>query len=143
MGFPEWLVGRRRASIPYDEEGNPLFRAANPGVVQVASPDLTTWNGTKAGAGISVLVAAPGAGKRLVVTAFVLQNESTTALIMRLKSGGTTNGWRCLGQNQGDGLAMTFHAGHEWTLNENESLNLELSDADTCAVSYSYYTESV
>lgn len=104
---------------------------------------LTTWNGTRAVAGDNQLVAAPGVGQRLVVTAFVIQNESTTPTIMRLRSGTTANGWRCLGQNQGDGLAMSFAPGHEWRLHPNDPLNFELSDNRVCAVSISYYTEAV
>ena len=103
---------------------------------------LTTWNGTRAVAGDNQLVAAPGVGNRLVVTAFVIQNESATPTIMRLRSGTTANGWRCLGQNQGDGLAMAFSPGSEWRLHPNDPLNLELSDSRTCAISISYYTEA-
>lgn len=113
------------------------------GDIQHVPKSLTTWNGTRAVAGDNQLVAAPGMGQRLVVTAFVIQNESVIALIMRLRSGVTANGWRCLGQNQGDGLAMSFAPGHEWKLHPNDPLNLELSNADTCAVSISYYTEPV
>ena len=113
------------------------------GDIQHVPKDLTTWNGTRAVMGDNQLVAAPGVGNRLVVTAFVIQNESAIALIMRLRSAVTANGWRCLGQSQGDGLAMTFGPGSEWRLNENEALNLELSNANTCAISISYYTEAV
>jgi len=113
------------------------------GDVQHVPKTLTTWNGTRAIAGDNQLVAAPGVGFRLVVTAFVIQNESMIALIMRLRSGVTANGWRCLGQNQGDGLAMSFAPGHEWKLYPNDPLNLELSNANICAVSISYYTEAI
>jgi len=137
------LSGRIRGMIPIDPNRDRFFVAENPGIVQHVPKTPITWNGTRAVAGDNELVAAPGAGYRLVVTAFVIQNESGTPLIMRLRSDNTSNGWRCLGQNQGDGLAMTFAPDREWELNENEPLNLELSDADTCAVSISYYTEAV
>jgi len=143
MSLADVITGRIRAAIPIDGDKNAFFVAKNPGVVQHVPKTVATWNGTRAVAGDNELVATPGAGYRLVVTAFVIQNESTTPVIMRLRSGVTTNGWRCLGQNQGDGLAMTFAPDSEWKLNENEPLNLELSDADTCAVSISYYTEAV
>ena len=110
---------------------------------ELTPKSLITWNGTRAVAGDNQLVVAPGVGQRLVVTAFVIQNESAIALIMRLRSAATANGWRCLGQSQGDGLAMTFGPGSEWRLNENEALNLELSNANTCAISISYYTEAI
>jgi len=126
-------------AVQIDESDVPLYIGDD----QYVSKTLTTWNGTRAIAGDNELVAAPGVGRRLVVTAFVIQNESATALIMRLRSGVTANGWRCLGQNQGDGLAMTFGPGSEWKLHPNDPLNLELSNADTCAISISYYTEAV
>lgn len=132
-----------RVAIPYDSSEAELFTDANPGKVQPFVKTLTTINGTKAASGDNELVAAPGAGNRLVVTAFVIQNESTTAVIMRLRSASTANGWRCLGEHQADGLSMVFPAGEGWELNENEALNLELSDADTCAYSVRYYTASV
>jgi len=108
---------------------------------EITSKTLTTWNGTRAVAGDNQLVAAPGGSRRIIVTAFVIQNESTTPLIMRLRSGTTANGWRCLGQNQGDGLAMTFGPDSEWRLHPNDPLNLELSDNRVCAISISYYIE--
>lgn len=107
------------------------------------SPAATTINGTKATSGNNELVAAPGTGYRLVVTGFVIQNRSTTAIIMRLRSASTSNGWPALGQNQGDGLAMNFPPGDHWELNENEALNLELSDADTCGYAVRHYTKAV
>ena len=138
-GMNPWM----QAVVPITMDKEYLFDDAIPGVVRGVLKSVTTWNGTVAVAGDTELVATPGAGYRLVVSAFVLQNESTTPLIMRLRSGVTTNGWRCLGQNQGDGLAMRFGADRGWELNENEALNLELSDPDTCAISLSYYTEAV
>ena len=142
MSFPG-MTGHMRAVVPVSLDREHLFVDAQPGVVRPVLKSVTTWNGTVAVAGDTELVAAPGVGSRLKVSAFVLQNESTTPLIMRLRSGVSSNGWRCLGQNQGDGLAMRFGTDREWELNENEPLNLELSDAETCAISLSYYTESV
>lgn len=135
---PVQIVG---SDIPF-ELGSPVL-GTYIGDIQHVPKTLTTWNGTRAIAGDNQLVAAPGVGYRLVVTAFVIQNESAIALIMRLRSGVTANGWRCLGQSQGDGLAMTFGPGSEWRLHPNDPLNLELSNANTCALSISYYTEAV
>lgn len=122
--------GQVKGAIPLDSDLKELSLPA------------TTWNGTKAASGSNEIVATPGVGQRIVVTAFVLQNHSTTAIEMILRSGATTNGWRCWAQHQGDGLAKTFHPGDHWKLNEDEALNLALSDADTCGVSVSYFTES-
>lgn len=135
--LPVQIVG---SDVPF-ELGSPAL-GTYVGDVQHVPKALTTWNGTRAVAGDNQLVAAPGAGRRLVVTAFVIQNESTTPVIMRLRSGTTANGWRCLGQNQGDGLAMTFGSGNEWRLYPNDPLNFELSDNRVCAFSISYYTEA-
>ena len=134
---PVQIVG---SDVPF-ELGSPGLNTYI-GDVQLVPKTLITWNGTRAIAGDNQLVAAPGVGRRLVVTAFVIQNESATPVIMRLRSGVTANGWRCLGQSQGDGLAMTFAPGSEWRLYPNDPLNFELSDNRVCAVSISYYNEA-
>jgi len=129
------------ANILYDSSEAELFTEANPAKVETAVISLEQVEGAEATAGNNELAAAPGAGNRIVVTAFVIQNESDTPLVMVLRSGSTANGWRCLGQNQGDGLTKTLPPGHEWRLNENEALNLQLSDAVTANYSVSYFIE--
>lgn len=86
---------------------------------------------------------APGGGNRIVVTAFCIQNESGTATTMILRAAATTNGWRCLGQNQGDGLSIVFAVGREWRLPENTALNLNLSGNNSCGYSVSWFLEAV
>lgn len=103
----------------------------------------TTENGTAAVNGNNTLILAPGAGRRLVVTAFCIQNASAVATTAILRSASTANGWRVLGQNQGDGLAMSFGNGREWRLNANEALVLNLSAAQTHNYSVSYFQEYV
>ena len=98
--------------------------------------------GTKNGSGDNELVAAPGAGKQIVISALVLQNESSTATTMILKAGATAL-LRCLGQNQGDGLALTLAAGRELQLGNNAALNLNLSGANACGYSVLYYVDAV
>lgn len=106
--------------------------------------ETTTVNGTGSSSGDNEVVATPGAGYRLVVTTFVMQNESASATTLILRSGtSSTNGWRILGQNQGDGLAMALPLGDPWRLGEDEALNLNLSGANQCGYSVRYYTESV
>ena len=112
------------------------------GAVSAATKTLTEVCSTVATSGSNSLVAAPAAGTRIVVCAFVIQNESSTATTMILEDG-TTDKWRCLGQNQGDGLAMVFAAGREWRLTAATALQLNLSGNNSCGYSISYFTETV
>ena len=107
-----------------------------------AQPTTTVINTTKSATGDNEIVAAPASGYRLVVVAFIIQNESSTATTMILRSADTTNGWRVLAQNQGDGLTRTFSPGFPWKLGEAEALNLNLDGANSCGVSVMYYTEA-
>lgn len=115
--------------------------ASNPVVTSIAEKTLVWVTGTKSAAGDNELIAAPAAGKRIVVVAFVIQNESATATTLILKDGSTSQ-IRCFGQNQGDGLTMTFPAGREWKLTAAAALNLNLSGANSCGYSVQYYTET-
>lgn len=114
--------------------------ASNPVLVEPAAKTLLWVTGTKAASGDNELIAAPAAGVRIVVTSVLLQNESATATTMLLKDGATAK-MRCLGQNQGDGLLMTFPPGREWKLTAATALNLNLSGANSCGYSVQYYTE--
>lgn len=98
--------------------------------------------GTVAAAGATQIIAAPGAGYRIVVTCFTIQNESATATTMILRAGGS-DVERVLGQNQGDGLARTYAVGREWRLPANTALNFVLSGANQCGYSIHYWTEIV
>jgi hypothetical protein len=104
---------------------------------------LTQIDGTKSESGDNTLVDAPGSEKHIVVCAFAMQNESATATTMRLLDGSGGQGWRCLGQNQGDGLAINFVSGREWRLSENTALIFNLSGANQCGYSISYFVEDV
>lgn len=106
-------------------------------------PSATVVNTTASTTGDNEIIAAPGAGVRIVVLAFVIQNESATATTMILRSAATSNGWRILGQNQGDGLSKDFTLARPWKLNTNEALNLNLDGANSCGASVMYYTEEV
>lgn len=111
----------------------------------LAGAILQAWEpeaGTKAASGDNTLVAAPGAGNRLVVQMFMVQNESATATTCLLKSGSTTR-YRKLLQNQGDDFGRAFQIGREWRLGENEALVLNLSGANTHGWAAEYWTEAV
>ena len=103
----------------------------------------TIVNTTASTTGDNQIVAAPGAGNRIIVLAFVMQNESATPTTMILRSAATSNGWRFLGQNQGDGLSKDFALARPWKLGTNEALNLNLDGNNSCSVSVMYYTETV
>lgn len=97
--------------------------------------------GTKAAAGSNVIVVAPAAGFRIVVYAFVIQNESANPTTMDLQDG--VSGWRCLAQNQGDGLTIAFDALQPWKLRPAAALALWLSAANSCGYSVQYAVEAV
>ena len=103
---------------------------------------LTHISGTKDTSGDNELIPAPGAGKRIVVTSFVIQNESSSATTMILKDG-SSNKWRFLGQNQGDYLSKDFGLKQEWRLTANQALNLNLSGNNQCGYSIAYFIEVV
>lgn len=99
-------------------------------------------SGTATTAGDNVIVAAPGTGKRIVVTSFVVQNESSTANTIILKSGSNEH-FRILGQSQGDSFSKDFFPSAFWELDENAALNLSLSTSHQCGYSIAYYTDRV
>ena len=98
--------------------------------------------GINAAAGSTAIIAAPGQNHRIVVKAFVIQNESENAVVMQLLDGLHPQ-WRCLGQNQGDGLTMTFEEEHFWYLSPNTALNFDLDGANQCNYSVMYDVERV
>lgn len=95
--------------------------------------------GTVAALGLTPLVAAPGPGLRIQVTAFVIQNEAALPVTITLYNG-PNPAWRVLGQNQGDGLALVFASAHPWRLDVNTALQINLSAARQCGYSIKYYT---
>lgn len=117
-----------------------LIDAEYPLPVAAPGGPLNYLCNTVAASGVTQLLAAPGAGQRIVVVAFHLQNESQTGTTIILRDGGS-NRWRFLGQNQGDGLAMVFAPGSEWRLSANAALNIVLSGANQCGYSIAYHVE--
>lgn len=90
--------------------------------------------------GDNTLVAAPGAGLRLVICDFELINETSTASTVLLKFGGTTVR-RFLFQNQGNGIALAFSTHREWRLPANTALVANLSGALAHGGGLSYFLE--
>lgn len=111
----------------------------------LAGAILQAWQpatGTQAASGDNTLVAAPGAGYRLVVQLWWVQNESSTATTVKVKRG-STDSYRRLLQNQGDVVGRAYERGREWRLGENEALVLNLSGANTHGWAAEYWTEAV
>jgi hypothetical protein len=101
---------------------------------------LLQVSGTKSASGDNELIAAPGAGARIVVVKFMVQNISAVATTILLKDGSTEKEG-VLAQNQGDGYAARFPIDARWKLAANSPLNMNLSGANTCRYSIGYYIE--
>ncbi len=108
----------------------------------IAHP-LQSVCGTAVVLGNTTIIPAPPAGQRIVVSSFVIQNETAVATTMQLYDGAAVARFRCLGQNQGDGLALTFCAGREWRLSDGQALVYNLSGANQCNYSVLYWVEDV
>ena len=94
----------------------PLFRQA-----------LVRPYGQAASNGNNALVASPGTGKRIVVTAFEFQNETAVSTTAILRAAGTTEGYRHLCNDKGQGLGRAFDPDREWVLPNATALELNLS----------------
>lgn len=78
--------------------------------------------------GNNTLVAAPGAGFRLVVKALTAQNESSSATTVKILGGETLRERKVL--QQYEAILMYLPAGEEWYLPENKALIVNLSGAN-------------
>ena len=111
----------------------------------VSSPTrtFTMATGTAASSGDNTLIAAPGAGVRLVIKELMVQNESATDTTAIIKFAATAK-WRALlsGSNKG-AIAFDFADGDEWRLGANEALVLNLSAANSHGYSVRYRTETL
>lgn len=124
-------------------DGNPVPVTSVPagGGADVDAADLVYLTGTTAAAGQTTLVAAPGAGVRIVVSSLMIQNESGTATTVHAQAGGAST-MRALLQNQGNALSYSGLIGREWKLPANTALNVNLSGANSHGYSVIYYTEA-
>lgn len=99
--------------------------------------------GTVAAAGDTAIIAAPGLNFRIVVKAFVVQNEdSQSSNLIQLCDADRPN-WRCHAANEGDGLAMAFVDKDFWCLSNNAALNIRLSGATQVGYSVMYDIERI
>ncbi len=91
------------------------------------------------------VITAPAAGTRIVVTSFVVQLEASGISDAQMHFGATaTNGLRCHGVNNGDGLTITYPAGKELKGASAQALNITQGvNIRPWGVSLLYYTEAV
>jgi hypothetical protein len=137
-----------------DSSEQELFTASNPGLVQMGAGSaeigvvdilykaLAWLPGTVAALGQTELVAAPGAGQRIVVTLFLFQNLTAVATTVILEAG-TTDLVRGTTGTQYSSFSGSFLVGRELKLPVNTALNVDLSGANSHNYNVAYYTESV
>jgi hypothetical protein len=114
--------------------------ASTPMPVRIGEKSLLNVSGSATTSG-SVLIAA-SATTRIVVSAFVVQGESSGSVRASLCDTAASPRWRVHCQNQGDGLALAFPAGREWKLSSSGALVLDMTSACTTGYSISYYSEA-
>lgn len=112
---------------------------------------LSVYSGAPASSGDNTLVAAPGAGLRIVPVLIVLQGNTSTADTLLLYSGASNVGTKLatfLAQNQGDTFAVrntfTGDNGQTYQLKcgANQALVLNKAQAVATNVTVWYYAES-
>jgi len=96
--------------------------------------------GTVSDSGDTTLIAAPGAGQRIVIQNLCLQNESATSSTAILKDGSTAIR-RILGDHTGDGIFVAYPTGRERRLSDNSALVLNLSGAYQWGYTVEYWIE--
>jgi hypothetical protein len=112
---------------------------------------LSVYSAAVSAAGDSTLIAAPGAGLRIVPVFILLQNNTTTADTLLLYDGASASGTKLatvLAQNQGDGIVVNTvfnDSGKTYQLkcSDNKALVLNKAQAVATNCTIFYYTESV
>jgi hypothetical protein len=103
---------------------------------------IITISGAVAVSGDNTLLAAQ-TGFKIVISSVILQSESTTATLMKLTDGASgTVLVRCLGQNQGDGVAMVYQSDARKKGTASTALILNLGGANSCGYTIGYYLEA-
>lgn len=144
MPNPRIKVHSADGTVQTLDSSNPLAVqiVSGAGGVDIDDADLLHLTGTTAAAGTTTLVAAPGAGTRIVVSVFMVQNESAVATTVQVGAGGA-QAFRALLQTQGAALSGAFLVGREWKLPANTALTVTLSAANSHGYSVVYYTQAV
>lgn len=86
------------------------------------------------------LIPAPSRG-HIVIVAFQIQNESSSATTIVLRNGSSREIWRVLAQNQGDGAGYDFGE-NGLHLDDAADVNWTLSGANSCGYNIMYYIET-
>lgn len=103
---------------------------------------INVITGTISTSGNNTIIAAPGVGYNIVISAITVQNESANATTIIVKSA-STNKFRQLLQNQGDVFGRAWERGSEFELGENEALVINLSAANSCGYNVEYWIENI
>jgi len=142
--LPAVTVGGGTAAVTQSGNwnvGGTVTVAGTP-TITPAEATLTWATGTLAASGDGTVIAAPGAGTTIVLSAMQVQLEGAAAQTALLKFG-TVAQYRALLQNQGDGVSWHFHPGREWEVGDNKALLLNLSGTPSVGYTVAYYTEAV
>lgn len=108
------------------------------------TPDvtLTRTTGTCATSGDNTIIAAPGAGKKLVICAYHIQNETSNATTAIFKTGSTALR-RVRMSSDGDGIDRELTPEQFIHCGTNEAFIINLSGANSCGYSIVSYTTGV
>ncbi|WP_414755537.1 hypothetical protein [Anabaena sp. CCY 9910] len=104
-------------------------------VVALRLREVSYLSGTINTSGDNTIIAAPGAGQRIIITSLIMQLEVSTATTALIKSGSSTIRKRSLCQAQGDGLFLYYPPGDALRLETNQALVINLSGANSVGYS--------
>jgi hypothetical protein len=102
--------------------------------------NVAVYSTTIATAGNNTIIAAPAAGKRIVVYTLMIQNESANVTTILVKD--QVNRWRALLAQYG-WFVLAFGLLVSWKLNAATALVINLSGANTHSVSVQYSIEDI
>jgi hypothetical protein len=105
--------------------------------------DCRSITGTISGAPVSVIhgiVVSPGQNYRLVVSSFILNNESAqSSAVIELLSGNHAH-WRTY-LTAGESLSKDFPPNYPWKLGKNQALGIRSNNAGVASYSIRYRIE--
>jgi hypothetical protein len=100
---------------------------------------LTRTTGTCATSGDNEIIASPGAGMKIVICAYHIQNETSNATTAIFKDGSTAFR-RVRMSGDGDGIDRELEPEQFVHLSANSAFNINLSGANSCGYSIVSYT---
>jgi hypothetical protein len=105
--------------------------------------NIFTEIGTVSTTGGEAMRAAPGAGKRIVITRFKLQNESDVETLAEIKAGSTGIERLLLEGSKGMGESETYQPDARPRGGENEAIELHLDGANQVGYTLHGFEEDV